>query len=68
LYKTTDGGSEWQQIDSYFDDAYDLKIDPKNSNIIYAGGIYYNDTSSVMSVIKSENAGASWTRYSLSSE
>lgn len=38
VYKTTDGGKSWEKI-LYVDDktgAYDLVMDPKNPNIIYA--------------------------------
>lgn len=67
MFKTTDGGSVWQQIDSYFEDGYALIIDPKNKNNIYAGGSCYNGSQAVMAVAITNNAGTSWIRRQLTS-
>lgn len=41
-------------------------IDPNDANTIYAGGSYYNSSTTVMAISKSINGGANWSRYELS--
>lgn len=68
MFKTTDGGSVWNQIDSYFDNGYVLTFDPNNQNVLFAAGSFYDGTNAVMSVCKSSNSGVSWNRTQLSTD
>ncbi len=56
LYKTTNGGDTWTQIDSPPGGQYVVEIvcDPINDNIVYASK-YYGD------VFKSDDYGSTWT-------
>jgi photosystem II stability/assembly factor-like uncharacterized protein len=51
-FKSTNAGGSWSQSNTGLDGVYVLAIDPRNSNIVYAGG---------PSMFKSTNAGGSWS-------
>ena len=65
LYKTTDGGANWNSAVNgigAIKNFLAIAIDPSNSNILYAGTSFTVATSSGPSTIyKSTDAGASWT-------
>lgn len=57
LYKSTDGGSSWQDIDDTFPTGRYLNsvyVHPTNSNIVYAGAS--------SGIFRSTDAGASWSQ------
>ncbi len=61
--KTTDGGATWMryELTSTFGVAYALAVDPKNSDIVYAGGrVGYNS-----GLYKTTNSGETWSDISL---
>lgn len=68
MFKTTDGGSVWNQIDSYLVDGYDICIDPRNPNKVFAVGAYYDGNQNVMAICRSANGGDSWTRQVFSAD
>lgn len=55
VYKSTDGGSTWSLITVGLSDnqIYSLAMDPKNSEVLYAGGRY--------TLYKSQSGGATWS-------
>ncbi|MBI4708803.1 MAG: hypothetical protein HY764_01205 [Candidatus Portnoybacteria bacterium] len=67
LYKSADEGETWKQIEDknkIFDKAaaiYDIKMSPRNSNLIYAA-VYQGN---VGRVLRSEDAGESWKQVYL---
>jgi hypothetical protein len=67
LFKTTDGGSAWNKIDSYLNGGYALAIAPTNSNVIFAGGSNNNGSENVMAVCFSTDGGSTWNRVELTS-
>lgn len=67
MFKTTDGGSAWNRIDSYLNGGYAVAIAPTNSNAIFAGGSNNNGSENVMAVCYSTNGGSSWNRAELTS-
>lgn len=65
---STDGGSVWSVEDLYYIDGGDLIADPNNNSVYWTCGRYRPDTLYVMSVSKTTNSGADWTRYNIGSE
>ena len=65
VLKSTDGGKNWtgKKITSAFNWAYteSIAIDPSNPNILYAGGYYYDGSTSYYKVYKTIDAGNSWS-------
>lgn len=58
MYKSTDGGRTWRRIGLSTVGAFSkVYVHPKNSNLIYAGGVR-----SAPGLYKSTDAGASWQR------
>ena len=58
IWKTTNGGANWAALtdnNSTWMNVYALTIDPSNQNIVYAG------MANSVGIIKSSDAGASWT-------
>ena len=55
IYKSTDGGANWNPVNTGLQNIHALAIDPSNTSIIYAGtwgnGVY-----------KSSNGGANWSQ------
>jgi hypothetical protein len=64
---STNGGSVWTNIESYYTDGGDFVADPHNNATFYSCGRYYNSPNYVMTASKTTNSGSSWTRYFLSS-
>lgn len=62
---STDGGTVWNIIDSYFLDGGAMATDPGASNILWSGGIHSNGSIEVMSVAKTTDYGASWSRHEI---
>ena len=71
LYKTTDGGRNWNQVKFIDDDTgfTDLAIDPSNSSILYAAsyqrrrqGCCFNGGGRGSALWKSIDAGKTWTK------
>ena len=65
---STDGGSVWSVEDLYYIDGGDLIADLNNNSVYWTCGRYRPDTLYVMSVSKTINSGADWTRYNIGSE
>src|SRR5262249_39678225 len=71
LFKTADGGKNWQRV-LYKNDTTgcsDVDIDPANSNIVYAGmytfrrwAWYFSSGGGETALYKSVDGGATWTR------
>ncbi|MCX8050843.1 MAG: hypothetical protein N3B17_02980 [Chlorobi bacterium] len=58
MYKSTDGGRNWQRIGLSTVGAFSkVYVHPRNSNIVYAGGVR-----SAPGLYKSTDAGATWQR------
>jgi len=62
---STDGGTVWNIIDSYFLDGGAMATDPGSSNILWSGGIHSNGSIEVMSVAKTTDYGTSWSRFEI---
>ena len=62
VYKSTDGGASWSQINSglMYTTIYSLAIDPVNTQTIYAGT---NDFDGLFNIFKSTNGGANWGQF-----
>lgn len=67
---STDGGSVWTEIDSYFDNGAALALDPFDQSTLWAGGAVLDSTgtSYIFSVVKTTDAGATWSRYDIGTE
>lgn len=65
---STDGGSVWSVEDLYYIDGGDLIADPNNNSVYWTCGRYYPDSLYIMSVSKTTNSGADWTRHNIGSE
>ena len=68
VYKSSDGGNNWIELNSGFGDIENLNvgtlaINPQNPEIIYAGTFdrYYHDESTGRGIFKSTNGGVDWT-------
>ncbi len=74
LYKTIDGGDTWTQLTNTPDylrpqGFYDhcIIVDPSNSNIVYAGGVFpYNFN--YHGLVMTTDGGASWTDITVASD
>jgi len=68
LYRSDDGGSTWKEIFRQYKGQIVYSVDPKNPNIIYAGGTSCNtmaDTSrDCVDLFKSTDKGENWTNIS----
>jgi photosystem II stability/assembly factor-like uncharacterized protein len=62
IFKSTDGGSWWDQMGILSDslDGYSMTVHPVDPNILYVGG--------KQRVYKSIDGGANWTQYSVSTD
>ncbi len=58
LFRTTDGGTNWTQT-LVVTNAFDLVLDPSNSNIVFTT---VNGTASTGGIYKSTDNGATWTQ------
>ncbi len=64
IFKTTDSGSTWEKINggNNFDhNVHDIKIDPQNSNIIWAVTTPWDSMSDEGTLYRSEDGGDTWT-------
>ncbi len=70
IYKSVDGGITWNRYRfdySFWPYIYDISVCPTNSNLVYIGGDYYNQSDKYLMVVyKSTNGGLNWTRYDVS--
>jgi photosystem II stability/assembly factor-like uncharacterized protein len=73
LYKSTDGGVNWQSYPfnnyCYSSGGRMIAVNPANPSIIYVGGYYAYDTANwkyAMAVFKSTNGGQTWETKRLS--
>lgn len=65
-FRSIDAGNHWEIVDSFFARGSCLAQDPKNSNVIYAGGIAAVSDEYKIAIAKSEDGGATWnTRFYL---
>lgn len=70
LWRSLNSGSTWTPLTDAFSDSYgpayafsSITIDPRNSNILYAGVGDYNATFALGNgILKSTDGGATWTR------
>jgi photosystem II stability/assembly factor-like uncharacterized protein len=64
--KSLDGGISWSRflLNSSRSEVYALAIHPKDSNIIFAGGIEHIATGEIGKIYKSTNGGMDWTDVS----
>lgn len=62
---STDGGTVWEQKDSYYNDGGCCIVHPDSANVILTGG--QGQTNSPFTVSYSRDGGNSWTRCDLSS-
>lgn len=63
LFRTTDGGQEWERVDGFAPSAtYDVEVDPFNSNRIYATSLYDGAGAPKGAISVSPNGGLTWRR------
>ena len=68
IYKSTDGGTTWQELTNGLPSAptdkgrISLAIAPSDPNTVYAG--YVNDAGFLANMMRSTNAGVSWSNMS----
>jgi hypothetical protein len=60
--KSTNGGTSWTRynLSTGTGDTYVVRVDPTNSNVVYAGGV----ESSACAIYKTINGGTSWNKLS----
>ncbi|RLE27354.1 MAG: hypothetical protein DRJ65_03105 [Acidobacteria bacterium] len=62
IYKTTDGGLTWGRLNAHNPNAtWNVKVDPNNSNRVYATSSFDGRVNSLAGINISTNGGASWT-------
>jgi|GEM_PF-1863236 len=63
LYKSTNGGNNWTRLDGHRPVAtWDVKVDPSNSNRVYATSFFDGRASSLAGINVSTDGGTTWTR------
>ncbi|MCC6508965.1 MAG: pre-peptidase C-terminal domain-containing protein, partial [Pirellulaceae bacterium] len=61
IYKTTDQGVTWTYLDGHMPQATsDVKVDPANTNRVYASSTYDGRVKSIAGIQVSTDAGANW--------
>jgi len=55
IYLSTDGGVSWNNVESRHQHVYDITVDPRNTQVLYATG--FNS-----SVLRSNDKGETWAR------
>ncbi len=63
LYRSTDGGSVWEQVDSYYDSGYDMIH--SHENTFWSCGSLYESPNYKGVVSHTTDGGSSWTRHEL---
>jgi photosystem II stability/assembly factor-like uncharacterized protein len=62
IYKSTNGGLNWTRQDGHNPNAtWDVKVDPSNSNRVYATSFYDGRVDTLSGINISTNGGSSWT-------
>jgi len=62
IYKSSDGGNQWQRLDGHRPMmTWDVKVDPSNSNRIYATSLYDGRSPSLSGINVSNDGGVTWT-------
>jgi photosystem II stability/assembly factor-like uncharacterized protein len=62
LYKTTDAGQNWFRLNGHLPVAtWDIKVDPGNTNNVYATSFYDGRVNPVSGIQVSRDAGVTWT-------
>jgi len=65
LFRSTNAGGAWTQVDSYFSEAYCLCWHPTRHNVVFAGG-EHGGRDGLFSITRSTDGGQTWTeRYDL---
>jgi photosystem II stability/assembly factor-like uncharacterized protein/LysM repeat protein len=69
IWKTTDGGTSWRQLDDFMANlaVSSLVVDRQNPNVLYAGtgeGVYNADALRGAGIFKSTDGGATWNQLS----
>ncbi|MCP5093368.1 MAG: hypothetical protein GY949_20860 [Gammaproteobacteria bacterium] len=63
LYKSTDGGDTWAHLTGHRPlVTWDVEVDPKDSNRIYATSLYDGRAASLSGINISTDGGATWSR------
>jgi len=64
VFKSTNGGKSWDQVNSGLTHTYilTLAIDPVNTQTLYAGAVTWDDGVFESGVFKSTNGGKSWSQ------
>jgi photosystem II stability/assembly factor-like uncharacterized protein len=68
VYRSTDGGASWEQkLYPIASGGTSFAVDPSNPDVVYLGLV--SNTSATLNkvILKSEDAGAAWTPYDLTS-
>ena len=60
-YRSRDGGKSWSDFRVANQDAYAMAVDPKNADIVYAGG-HGGQESGAAHLSRSDDGGKSWKR------
>ena len=63
--RTTDGGSVWTIIDTFYVCNGDVVADPNNNSVFWSGGDHAIGSDTVMAVSKTNDLGNTWIRYDL---
>ncbi len=63
LFKTTNNASSWTHLDNHLPQiTWDVKVDPGNTNRVYATSFYDGRVNPLSGIEVSTDAGATWTR------
>ena len=66
LYQSFDQGNTWVKINTFSPSAtWDVKVDPTNSQLVYATSFYDGRVNPQSGISVSNNAGATWTAVSV---
>ena len=62
LFKSTDGGNNWARLNNFLPTAaWDVEVDPSNTQIVYATSLYDGRVTSQSGIEVSTNGGTTWT-------
>lgn len=65
IMRTTDGGSVWTIIDTFYVCNGDIVSDPNSDTVFWSGGDHAIGSDTVMAVSKTYDLGDTWIRYDL---